>query len=165
MSQIQHLSIPERRDLNNIQCFNASNHMKSSLIGLDWNTWGTFLNPQDYKPDIVCLRQRKTEDVFSNFVLQNSETIFKLFGRFMKPSRFLGKVSIRDDSIFRVTFWVTSMLAATMPVASVAVLPKLALASWGAKIGTMTGFNAVTALLLNCLTDAKRAELFIVLTL
>jgi hypothetical protein len=131
-----------------------------ALEGPDSTIWGSADERKSYKPDLVALRPRVREDPFSSWAAEN--TIFNLFkcgcARFLKPSRKHGAISYKDSTIYRITYWITVILAALIPIASIAVLNEIQ--AMPARLGTIAAFNVLLSICLIGFADAKRDQVF-----
>jgi len=131
-----------------------------ALNGPDAEIWGSACNHKSYKPDLVTLCPRAKKDAFSAWAAES--TITNLFrcgcARHMKPSRVHGVVGYEDSTIYRITYWITSILASLIPIASIAVLYRVQ--SMTARLGIIAGFNVLVSICLMGLANAKRAEMF-----
>lgn len=130
------------------------------MEGEDAYFWGSAAGRSDFKHDIVTLKQRQKGDAFSTWIAGRAMIIIKCFGKRLKPSMAHGEVVIYDSSIQKITFWVTSVVAGMLPIASVVVL--FHLKSQFAKLGAIAGFNVLITLCLNVFTDATRTDCFAV---
>ncbi|KAI4950702.1 hypothetical protein J4E91_004587 [Alternaria rosae] len=152
---------PSTWDLHHIQNYLQSAEMgENALNGADAEIWGSAYNRKSYKPDLVTLCPRAKKDAFSAWAAES--TITNLFrcgcARIMKPSRVHGVVGYEDSTIYRITYWITSILASLIPIASIAVLYRVQ--SMTARLGIIAGFNVLVSICLMGLANAKRAEMF-----
>jgi len=69
-------------------------------------------------------------------------------------------VGIDDSSIYRVTSWLTSIIASLIPIASIVVL--YSVGSMKARLGIIAAFNLLISTCLSTFTNAKRSEVFAV---
>lgn len=76
----------------------------------------------------------------------------------MKPSKIHGSIGYEDSTIYRITYWFTSILASLIPIASIAVLYQVQ--SMSARLGIIAAFNVSLSICLMGLANAKRAEVF-----
>lgn len=162
-SIIINLPEPSKWDLKDIQHFLATKDMGPlALIGDDASVWGSALNPKSHCPDLVALRGRHSEDSFSKWVTE--KVILKLFlcgcARWKKISRRYGAVGYHDSALLRVTFWITSMLASLLPIASITVL--YLAHSMAARLGIIAAFSLMLSLCLIAFTTAKTIDVFAV---
>ncbi|KAH6625857.1 hypothetical protein C7974DRAFT_312261 [Boeremia exigua] len=152
---------PDRWDLHHMQDYLQSAEMgKMALRGFDADIWGTALQRDDHKCDLVTLRPRAREDPFSKWVNENAIVRFFRCGcaRRMKPSPVHGMIGYEDTTVFRITYWFTSILASLLLVASIAIL--YSVESVPARLGIIAAFNVVVSICLMGLANAKRAEVF-----
>lgn len=133
---------------------------KLPLVGDDATIWGTKLYRTSHKPDLIALKPRAKKDAFSVWAAES--TIFNLFRcgcfRFMKPSPVHGLIGYEDSTIYRITYWFTSILASLIPIASIVVLYQVQ--SMSARLGIIAAFNVLVAVCLMGFANAKRAEVF-----
>jgi len=152
---------PDEYDIKDLQYFLCSAKMGPlCLEGDDAFIWGSAKHPKTYQSDLVALKPRINEDSFSRWIAERAILLIRIFGRCLKPSTKLGAVVIYDTVIMRVTFWITSIIASMIPIASIVVL--LHLKSQAAKLGAIAGFNVLITLCLNVFTEAKRTDCFAV---
>ncbi|KAF1950481.1 hypothetical protein CC80DRAFT_554240 [Byssothecium circinans] len=71
---------PTSWDLKDIQHFLASSNMKSTLMGLIWETWGIIEKPECYSKELICLRPREDIDSFSRRLGTRGLKYITLFG-------------------------------------------------------------------------------------
>ncbi|KAF2468337.1 uncharacterized protein BDR25DRAFT_335447 [Lindgomyces ingoldianus] len=160
-SMILNLSSPGKWDLHNLQDYLQAPEMGPlALEGEDATIWGSVKDRKSHKPDLVALCPRRREDAFSSWVAESA--IVNLFrcgcARFMKPSRIHGVVGYEDSTIYRITYWITSILASLIPIASIVIL--YCVYSMRARLGIIAAFNLLVAVCLMGLANAKRAEVF-----
>ena len=133
-----------------------------AMIGDDSLIWGSKARRNSHKPDLVALRPRAKKDAFSVWAAES--TIFNIFKcgcyKFMKPSHVHGAIGYEDSTIYRVTYWFTSILASLIPIASIVVLYRVQ--SMPARLGIITAFNVLVSVCLMGFANAKRAEVFAV---
>lgn len=162
-STILSLPEPSKWDLNDIQHYLTTKDMGPlALIGDDAAIWGSVLNPTSYCPDLVALRGRHNEDSFSKWVTE--KMLLKLFlcgcAHWKKVSRRYGAVGYHDSTLLQVTFWITSILASLLPIASITIL--CFVKSMAARLGVIAAFNLILSLCLTAFTTAKRTDVFAV---
>ncbi|KAH8702836.1 hypothetical protein GQ44DRAFT_732716 [Phaeosphaeriaceae sp. PMI808] len=152
---------PGKWDLHYLQDYLQAPEMGPlALTGDDARIWGSVLDRKSHAPDLIALRPRANEDTFSIWAAEN--TILNLFrcgcARFLKPSRKHGVVGYEDSTIYRMTYWFTSIVAGLIPIASIAVLYRVH--SMPARLGIIAGFNVLVSICLMVFAKAKRAEVF-----
>jgi hypothetical protein len=161
-SMIQNLPEPHKYDMKFIQTFlhNTSETGRLALVGDDAKTWGTVANPKSYSPDLVAVRPRPKEDAFSSWVANNAVVYLFRCGcaRFKKPHRVHQVVGLDDNTILQVTYWITSIFASLILVASISML--YFVRSMPARLGIIGVFNIVMSICLKPFTNAKRSEVF-----
>lgn len=130
------------------------------LIGDDSTTWGSLANPNGYSPDLIALRPRRNEDPFSRWVANNIVPAFLRSScvKLKEPSPFYGAVGLEDSSIFRVTAWMTSIIASLLPITSIILLSVVD--PMKARLGIIAGFNLLVSVCLSTFTGARRVEIF-----
>lgn len=150
---------PARSDIEYIQNFLHVGSGKT-LCGGDARTWGTYPERTNFSPDLITLCPRAKEDPFSNLAVE--KTIDYLFQcgchRFMKPNRTHGVIGYEDTTVFKITYWITSIVASLIPILSIVILYKVN--SMKARLGIIAGFNVLISICLSGLTNAKRSEIF-----
>lgn len=146
---------PGKWDLHYIQEYLQSDEMGPlALLGEDAVVWGSMSNRNSYKSDLVALKPRVKKDTFSVWAAENGIR----FARFMKPSPVHGVVGYEDTTIFRITYWITSIIASLILIASIIVV--YLVHSTPARLGTIAGFNVLVSICLMGFTNAKRSEVF-----
>jgi hypothetical protein len=146
---------PADWDLHFIQDYLQSDEMGPlALLGEDAGVWGSYSERHSYKPDLVTLKPRVKKDTFSVWAAENGTR----FARFMKPSPVHGVVGYEDTTIYRITYWITSILASLILILSIVVL--YLVHSMPARLGTIAAFNILVSICLMALTNAKRTEVF-----
>jgi membrane protein YdbS with pleckstrin-like domain len=78
----------------------------------------------------------------------------------MKASPVHGVIGYEETTVFRVTYWITSIIASLIPIASIAVL--YVVHSMSTRLAIIACFNVLISICLCGLTNAKRAEVFAV---
>jgi hypothetical protein len=152
---------PDDYDLKDIQHFLASAKLGSVCLESDEAyIWGSAQLPKTHAPDLIALKPRANEDTFSRWIAERAILLIRIFGRCLTPSSKQGAVVIYDSIIMRVTFWITSVIASMIPIASIAVL--LHLHTQAAKLGAIAAFNVLITVCLSVFTEAKRTDCFAV---
>lgn len=154
---------PSKWDLNYVQHYLATKDMGPlALAGDDAPIWGSTKEPNSFCPDLITLRPRHNEDTFSRWVTERA--IIKLFKcgchRLMKVSRIHGVPGFKDSTLLQVTFWITTVIASLLPIASISVLYYVH--SMLARLAIIATFNVVVSLCLMAFTTAKRLDVFAV---
>lgn len=158
---ILHYDEPGKWDLHHIQNFlQLPENGELALEGLDATIWGSMADRKSHKPDLITLRPRAKEDPFSRWAAKNTiANIFKCgCARFMKPSRKHGAISYQDNTVYKITYWITVILAALIPIASIAVLNEVQTMS--ARLGIIAAFNVLISVCLIGFADTKRDQVF-----
>lgn len=159
-SAICHMKPPDFYDIKYLQSFFRSEIMGPYLMGPDRHIWGSKEQPKAYSKELICLNPRLEVDFFSKFIGEHAVTFLKkccCFGIRRSDSK-SGNIAVRDDRIFRVTMWITSLIASAFPIISIAVLNQIHLMS--NRITVIAAFNVLIALCLMHFTEAKRTEIF-----
>lgn len=154
---------PNKSDRDYMQRFLMTKGMGSlALVGDDAMTWGSMRDPKGYAVDLVALRPRRDEDPFTKWFAESTvNSLFRLgCDRFKRPSRVHGVVGLEDSTVFRVSSWITSIIASLIPIASIIVL--YSVGSMKARLGIIAGFNLLISTCLSVFTSAKRSEVFAV---
>jgi hypothetical protein len=153
-------------DLEDLQHFLGNKDLMGlwALGGDDRETWGSVID-EKAKDDLVGLKVRHKEDSFSRWVADNAIVLFKCgWARFKKPKKATGDVGYYQSSVLRITFWITSMIASLIPIASIVVLISLSekpmTKAQRGQVGTIAAFNMLISACLTILTDAKRTDVF-----
>ncbi|KAH3942736.1 hypothetical protein HBH64_150530 [Parastagonospora nodorum] len=154
---------PATWDLHYMQNYLQTDTMGPlALTGDDAGVWGSVEHRKSHRPDLVTLCPRTKMDPFSKWAADS--TILNLFkcgcARFMKPSQVHGVVGYEDSTIYRVTYWITSVLASLLPILSIAVL--YCVHSMPMRLVVIAVFNVLVTLCLVGFADARRAEVFAV---
>ncbi|KAJ4348947.1 hypothetical protein N0V95_005032 [Ascochyta clinopodiicola] len=152
---------PTAWDLQRLQDYLGSKEMGTrAMVGEDSLIWGLKSQDITHKPDLVALRPRAKKDAFSMWAAES--TIFNIFRcgcyRFMQPSPVHGVIGYEDSTIYRVTYWFTSILASLIPIASIVILYRVQ--SMPARIGIIAAFNVLLSVCLMGFASAKRSEVF-----
>ncbi|KAF2475307.1 uncharacterized protein BDR25DRAFT_350697 [Lindgomyces ingoldianus] len=162
-AKVYDLQGPDQWDLRDLQRFLQTPEMGPlALIGDDAMIWGSVTNPNSHSNDLVALRPRKKGDPFSGWLAVKSATALIRCGgvRWKRPSRVHGEVGYQDSTIFRITRWITTILASLIPLASVVAL--YFVHSLPSRLGIIGGFNLLISICLSAFTTANRAEVFAV---
>jgi hypothetical protein len=160
-STILQYADPGKWDLEHVQQFlQLPENGDLALEGADSTIWGSVKDPKSYKPDLVALRPRAREDPFSKWAAE--KTIFNIFtwgcARFVRPSRRHGVITYKDSTIYKITHWITVILAALIPIASIAVLNEVQ--PMPSRLGIIAVFNVLISICLIGFADAKRDQVF-----
>ncbi|KAF1950479.1 hypothetical protein CC80DRAFT_577070 [Byssothecium circinans] len=159
---LHRLRSPDHFDLKDINCFLYSEQMGGGRMkGEDHGTWGAKDDIYDHPPDIVAVKPRLHVDKFSRYIAENTVHLFKCgLGRFTKRDRHLGTRVYYDDTVLKITLWMTSLVASLIPVASILVLREFHTDQQ--KLGVIAGFNVLITLCLLLFTEARRTDIFAV---
>ncbi|KAF2799790.1 hypothetical protein K505DRAFT_356268 [Melanomma pulvis-pyrius CBS 109.77] len=168
-STILQLSGPGKWDLADLQSFLAEPAMlRNGAVALvdeeDAHTWGSVGAPKSYNPDLIALCPRLKEDPVSGWVARNTISKFVRYGcaRFKKPSLVHGVVGYKDTTIFKITYWMTSIIASLIPIISIVVLYRIH--STAIRLVFIGVFNILMSICLSAMTNAKRSEIFTITT-
>lgn len=160
------LGDPDKWDLENLQDFLGTARMDGNgsfpFLGEDAQTWGSTLDRKSHSLDLVGLCPRSKDDPFSEWVAKNAiRWLFGCYGdRLKKPSRIHGVVVCNDLTVFRITYWITSILASLVPITSIVALYNIG--SMPRRLLVIGVFNVVLSVCLIAFTSAKRVEIFAV---
>jgi hypothetical protein len=168
---LREMKKPDAFDIHDIQCFLASDKMTvindrneeaSALIGADRDLWGS-VDPDErkaYSRELVVLWHRKDMDTFSRVVGAKAiKWIIACGGsRWKKTDVRWGTQAIHDATIFKLTFWFTSSVAAIVPVVSIILLVKMD--SLNGRLGIIAAFNVLISICLTLFTEARRTDVF-----
>jgi hypothetical protein len=151
---------PDQWDLTYMQNFLQG--MDVPISSPDGLIWGKVSDRKAHSPDLITLSPRPKEDPFSGWV--GEQAIKKLFCclRLKKPSRIHGVIGYEDTSVLKITYWVSSILASLLLVASITVL--YCIHSMPARLGVIGAFNVMMSLCLIAFTNATRTETFAIPT-
>jgi hypothetical protein len=109
--------------------------------------------------DLVALRPRRHEDSFSSWVVNKAiHKIFACCRSRLKPSKIHGMRGCEEETLFRITYGITSVIASILPSASIIVL-YLVRSMW-ARLAVLAVFNLTISICLTALTSARRADVF-----
>jgi uncharacterized protein DUF6594 len=129
------------------------------LEGTDSTIWGNQLHPHDRAPDLICLRPRQKEDAFSTWVVDKAIKWFmNCFHHRMRPSKSIGLKGVADETLLRLTHWITTIIASVLPSISIIVLYCIK-STWG-RLGALVGFNILLSVCLAAFTKATRSDIF-----
>jgi hypothetical protein len=136
--------------------------MGAPLHTTDGDIWGSLTDPKEHSPDLITLCPRPRVDVEvepssgANAVDQKfSKFIWSLKSR-IGPERY-GDL-FDDAKSLRFTYWIASILASLIPIASITVL--YCIHSMPARLAAISAFNVLVSVCLIAFTNAKRAEVF-----
>src|SRR5690242_16529593 len=138
---------PAAWDLRHIQEYLSSPEMGPwALNGIDSLIWGHKSQEGSHKQDLVTLCPRPKKDAFSMWAAKSTiSSIFKCScHKVMKPSKVHGVIGYEDTTIYRVTYWFTSILASLIPIASIAILYRVQ--SMPARLGVIAAFNILVSM-------------------
>ena len=155
------LDVPDKCDMSYLQAYLETDEMGPlALSGRDALTWGSKSEPHTRCPDLVTLRPRYHEDMFSTWVTDTViGWIFKhRLHRFRKPSPVHGHVAFQDGPLLRITSLVANLLASLLAICTIVVL--YLVKRMAVKLALIVVFHLVLSLCLATFTNAKRAEIF-----
>lgn len=156
---------PDAFDIVDIQNFVASEQMRSPFTEPDRKIWGSALNEEtrrEYSRELVVLRARKDMDTFSRVLgVKLIGWIMKCGGRRWKKAdvRF-GTQALHDETVYKLTFWLTTAIASTIPVMSIVLLVKMNLLN--GRLGIIAAFNVLISICLTLFTEPRRTDVFAV---
>ncbi|KAI4695038.1 uncharacterized protein J4E84_001662 [Alternaria hordeiaustralica] len=156
---LQRMKEPSAFDLDDIQHFLASDHMKV-LAGLDGTIWGSFEQPNSYSRELVVLRGRKDTDPFSrNMGARAIDWIVGLGGkRWKKVDARWGTIAIHDETILLFTFGVTCLVASALLVIPIIMI--VGKESLNEQLVVIVASNVLTVVCLGYFTRARRIDVF-----
>lgn len=131
-----------------------------ALRGSDNDIWGSTTDSEGYAPDLVSLRGRHSEDLFSRWVTEKlTIKFFECCGyRYKKTHPRFGMVISDDRNALAVTRLISSVFASLLPVASIVALYSVQLMV--ARLAIIAAFCLVFSLSLLVLTTARVSEVF-----
>ena len=133
-----------------------------ALIGEDALIWGNSSSPRDRSPDLITLMGRHNEDVFSKWFTEKATLLFFKcrLHNIGKPKSMHGLPSLQDNTLLGVTYFIKSLIASLLPIASISIL--YFVQSTRARLAIIAAFNLIVALSLLAFTTAKRTDVFAV---
>ncbi|KAH7134896.1 hypothetical protein B0J11DRAFT_517161 [Dendryphion nanum] len=160
-SILHNLTPPDHFDLGNLQSFIESNDFgPCTLKDKDSTIWGNSYDPDSQASDLITTNPCVRVDAFITWIARRMPILFEYgLGRFVRKDRYLGNV-ILGSSVMKMTFWITAVVAALLPIASILVLGWLE--SLAARFASMSVFNLLVSGCLILFTDARRLDLFAV---
>ncbi|KAL1597638.1 hypothetical protein SLS59_007336 [Nothophoma quercina] len=162
---LREMKKPDAFDVEDIQNFIAGDQMRIPFIGPDRKIWGSALNEETrkaYSRELVVLRARKDMDTFSRVLGAKAiDWIMKCGGkRWKKVDVRFGTRAIHDETVYKLTFWLTSAIASILPVVSIILLVKTE--SLNGRLGIIAAFNVLISICLTFFTEARRTDVFAV---
>lgn len=162
---LREMKKPDAFDVEDIQNFIAGDQMRTPFIGPDRKIWGSALNEETrkaYSRELVVLRARKDMDTFSRVLGAKAiDWIMKCGGkRWKKVDIRFGTRAIHDETVYKLTFWLTSAIASILPVVSIVLLVKME--SLNGRLGIIAAFNVLISICLTFFTEARRTDVFAV---
>ena len=167
IQQLQMSAIPDPKpqDLRSLRAFLQSqiDHCpQEALVGSDADTWGDPSLPNQRGIDLLVLRPRPAEDMFTNFFADTCMRYIyqKIWCPFMLAC-FHKKCEvaiIRDTTLLRFTSLCTTAMASLLPVASIAVL--YAVHAMTSRLFLVAGFTLLFSVAVSILTTATKSEVF-----
>lgn len=158
---------PDAYDVKTMQRFMCSEKMNYNTVlkGCDMDIWGTIIKKDSHSKDLVVLREREGPDSFSRQLSSIAVPFIKWFApaRGKKPDPDYGVITVRDDRIFKLTAYITSMIASIVPVICIVVVVKVE--SVAVKLGAIVVSNVLISLCLLYFTEAKRKDIFAITVL
>ncbi|KAF2759911.1 hypothetical protein EJ05DRAFT_314432 [Pseudovirgaria hyperparasitica] len=156
------LSPPAPYDISVVQDF-LFTQGNDALMGHDSGVWGSVHTPFTHAPDLVALKPRQTEDSFSVWVAEKASGYWlQLRSRWhrmtTKDTSETPQFRVTDASLLRATYWITSIVAALLPVLSIVIL--IYVDKLPQKLAVIGCLNLVVSLCLTIFTSAKRTEVF-----
>jgi hypothetical protein len=160
--KITKLADPGDRDLEHIQNFTSDLGYMSALTGPDGDIWGTARSREHRSPDLVAVRARHDEDIFSKwFTGSFMAFFFKHNGdRYVSASSLFGEVAFSESRLLRGAFIVVSIVTSQLPIISIVVL--YFVESPIIRLGIISAFAFLVALCLILFTKARAVDVFLV---
>ncbi|RMZ67702.1 phthalate transporter [Pyrenophora seminiperda CCB06] len=160
---ILQMGVPDAYDLQNMKAFLESEMMNHghSLEGADMDTWGSPGQSNDHSPELIVLRARESTDNFSRKLSSWAVPLFTKLAfksSWQKPNPTYGALTVREDRVFMITLWITSVIASMLPVVSIIIL--VTLEKLDQRLAVIAALNALLTVCLLVFTDAKRTEIF-----
>jgi hypothetical protein len=153
---------PDKYDLDILQHFLGNEKMKNGalMLGADKKIWGTLLRKDSHSGELVVLKAREGGDSFSRKLSAWAVPLFERLAcaAFKSPDPTAGVLMIKDDRVFKLTTWITSLIASMMPVISIVILIKMK--ELNSRLGVIAAFNALLSVCLLVFTDARRTDVF-----
>jgi hypothetical protein len=78
----------------------------------------------------------------------------------VEKGRRFGTRAIHDETVYKLRFWLTSTIAAIMPVLSILLLVKME--TLNGRLGIIAAFNVLVSICLTFSTEARRTDVFAV---
>ncbi|KAF1965148.1 hypothetical protein BU23DRAFT_629000 [Bimuria novae-zelandiae CBS 107.79] len=163
MAEVQKLSKPRKYEGDYVWEFirGAHSDMTDVLDEIDFSTWGFCLaHDSCAHPDTMALRSPPDKDAAASFVPENGLGLYTAFynmiGRFFKTQTVVGYY---ESDFVKYMYWVSSLMAALLPVAATFVLA--AAESNMDQLKSVAAFNALAALCLGIFTRANTTEVFL----
>ena len=129
------------------------------LEGDDSDIWGSRSKPHAHAPDLVTLRARQQEDIFSTWIVEKAiKRVFLCCQHRIKPSKVHGMKGYEGQTFLRVTYWITNIIATVLPSASIIIL--YCIKSTWVRLAVLAVFNLLVSICLTVFTTAKRSEVF-----
>ncbi|KAH3943301.1 hypothetical protein HBI56_128050 [Parastagonospora nodorum] len=162
VSLLHQLEAPDQFDLNDVQFFLSSDDMgPNEMKGRDSTSWGDCDTPTDHPPDLIAVHPRKKEDLFSHIVAEKGVHLFKCgLGRITKGNKHVGHRIYYDSTVLKMTFLLTSAMAALIPIASILVLVRVK--TLNTQLWIIAALNILISVCLTFFTEAKRTDVFAV---
>ncbi|KAI9868138.1 MAG: hypothetical protein M1813_006883 [Trichoglossum hirsutum] len=124
------------------------------LIGQDCDTWEN----SNITPDLIALRTRHNEDVFSCWVTDKVIIWFHhLIGSCYKTKED-GVTYYSDTHILHLTSFITTIIASILPISSILILYHVTATL--ARLGIICGFAVIFSLSLRLFTSGAKGEIF-----
>ena len=109
--------------------------------------------------DLIGIHPRQREDSFSSWVVDKA--IHKFFAccrSRLKPSKIHGMRGCEEETLLRITYGITSIIASILPSASILVL--YVIRSMWARLAVLAVFNLAISVCLTAFTSARRTDIF-----
>lgn len=157
------MEVSDPYDMHDIQCYLSSDDMALPFIGEDRTTWGSWSAPNSFTKDgLVTLKPRQPTDLFSSKLQEYGVKVVHSVKTWIRGPPKDGSSTVtegyRDSTISKITFWLTSAIASSIPVISIIVLVRIS--SLKIRLAAIAGFNALISLCLVWFTEASRTDIF-----
>jgi hypothetical protein len=141
---------PDKYDLDVLQHFLGNEKMKN----------GALMRKDSHSGELVVLKAREGGDSFSRKLSAWAVPLFERLAcaAFKSPDPTAGVLIIKDDRVFKLTMWMTSLIASMMPVISIVILIKMK--ELNSRLGVIAAFDALLSVCLLVFTDARRTDVF-----
>jgi hypothetical protein len=153
---------PDKWDLKDFQSFLGCDEMGPDILeGEDCLIWGSVGQPNQRSTDLVVIRPRSPDlDLFSTWFCGTALRRFWASNchRRRKPDEVHGMTGYESETLTRITYSITTVIAPLLIIASVSVL--YVVKSTGSRLALSAVFNVIMSICVTTFTAANRAEVF-----